>query len=213
MIDLNSISFTYNPFGYKAAYENVLKNLRIHYPSSDVFVYIDSSIDNQEYISDLAASYACHLINRQKEMKYIHKTGTFEENSVKMQEWIDRIIYTCISTDSTWVMLLEDDVLIRKKINRWPEADCGRNRHNMGFLGGGSIFRRVKFLEAVEYTNIYDFMERYHVCTWAGDVLLKHMFNQINATEEKWVELAEPGYWDDTDYSVLHKYKDLHILG
>jgi hypothetical protein len=43
--------------------------------------------------------------------------------------------------------------------------------------------------------------------------LKERIFKDANVSNEKWIELAEPGYRDDTDHAIYHGYKDLHKLG
>jgi hypothetical protein len=50
-------------------------------------------------------------------------------------------------------------------------------------------------------------------CAWAGDMLKKHMMIGTGASYEKWMELAEPDYYNTTDHAVFHGYKELHKLG
>lgn len=113
-------------------------------------------------------------------------------------------------------MLLEDDVYIRKMIENFPKSDCGKNRHDHGFLGGGSILKReafVKIYEAETEDGLRTIIEGNHMFSWAGDDLKRHLFRAHGYSEEKWLELGEPGYFDGDSCSVFHKYKDLHNLG
>jgi hypothetical protein len=208
----DNIVFTYNPWKHLNSYKNTLYNVRKYYPNSDIFIFFDGNRDDlQEYL-EVASNYNCIVSVRDTEVGYINRFSNMEENIPKMLEWTDRIKSACESSDSEWAMLLEDDVLIKRTIKYWPSADCGKNRHNVGFLGGGSVFRRQKFLECLYKSDIPAIIRKDTNAGWAGDHLLRYIFRLNGATEEKWVELAEPGYYDDTDHAVFHGYKKLHTL-
>jgi hypothetical protein len=212
----NTIAFTYNPYTYYHSYKNVLDNIRKWYINEDIFIYMDSFRDDLGKYKSISDEYNCNFIVRENKMYYINRNESININFPKMIEWLSRLKYTCNNTNSNWIMLVEDDVLIRRKIERWPSTDCGKNRENIGFLGGGSIFKRLTFLKIFEKFTESDFiniMNTDRVSSWAGDVMLKHLFTGINASSEKWVDLAEPNYFDKTDYAVFHGYKELHKLG
>jgi hypothetical protein len=206
----DKIVFTYNPWKYLNSYKNTLYNVRKHYPNSDIFVFFDGSRDDlQEYL-EAAAKYNCIVSVRSNELGYINRSNSIEENMPKQLEWIDRIKSACEASESEWAMLLEDDVLIKRAIEHWPTADCGKNMDQIGFLGGGSIFRRKVFLDCLEKSDVPNIIKGSHTASWAGDHLLSHIFRPHGATEEKWIELAEPDYYDRGPHAVFHGYKDLH---
>jgi len=208
----NTITFTYNPYKYFQSYKNVLTNIRKHYPHEDIFVFFDKGrADLTRYI-DVAKSYDCIVEVRDNPLDYVHRTDPREINEPKITEWYNRLIKTCELSTSKWIMLVEDDVLLKRKIKNWPSTDCGTNRDRIGFLGGGSIFQRERFLECIKTVDINKIIEKEKRAVWAGDVLLKHIFLGNDSTHEKWVELAEPGYFDGNDHAVFHGYKDLHNI-
>jgi len=208
----NTITFTYSPYYYFNSYKTALKNLRIYYPDSDVFVYVDENRNDIDKYNDVAVKYDCNFHLRGGDMTYINRTDPVDINTRKMTEMVNRWIHTCNNTTSKWIMLFEDDVLIKRKIHTWPTVECGRNRDRIGFLAGGSIFRRDKFLESVKLVDIQFIMSQYPITNWAGDELLKYIFLNNNATHARWTEIAEPNYYDETDHAVYHGYKDLHEL-
>lgn len=206
----NSITFTYNPYKYINSYKNVLLNLRKYYPTSDVFIFFDKDRPNLNEYIDIAKSHNCIIEVRDNPLDYVHRDDPIETNIPKITEWYNRLIKTCELSKSKWIMLVEDDVLIKREIRSWPNSHCGTNRDRHGFLGGGSIFQRERFLECNQFVDINKIIELDKRTVWAGDILLKHVFLGNNSTHEKWIELAEPGYWDGTDHAVYHGYKDLH---
>jgi hypothetical protein len=208
----NTIAFTYNPYKYFESYKNVLNNVREHYPDSDVFIYMDNDRpDLQKYV-DLASKYDCIIQIRNQKYDFINKEDSIETNSPKMLEWVDRIKTTCETTSADWVLNLEDDVIIKRSISQWPNAQIGTCR---GYFrpGGGSIFSKMAFLNSINNTDLKSVIQNVRYADWAGDILLEHMFRMNGCTFEEWIELAEQDYRDDTDHAVYHGYKELHKLG
>ena len=212
----DKIVFTYNPWKYYNSYKNVLNNVRKYYPESDIIIFFDKSRNDLDLYLETAKYHNCKVFMGENELGYINRNESVYTNSPKQCEWVNRMKYACEISESEWVMLLEDDVLIKRKIEHWPKSDCGTNREDVGFLGGGSIFKRNVFLNGITkigINNIKNIIESQHIFSWAGDMLLKRIFSEVNATAEKWIELAEPNYYDTQDHAVYHGYKDLHKLG
>lgn len=207
----NTIAFTYNPYIYFESYKNVLNNVRLHYPDSDIFIYMDSfRNDLQKYI-EIASKDNCITSIRQNEMFYIHKEDSIEINLPKMVEWIERLKITCENTNADWILLLEDDVIVKRKVLQFPKVECGTNREYFR-TGGGSIIKREILLNCIKNTDIPTTIKAIPNTDWAGDLLLEHIFRNNDVKYEKWIELAEPGYYDNTDHAIYHGYKDLHKL-
>jgi hypothetical protein len=212
----NTITFTYNPYTYFHSYQNTLKNIRKWYTDESIYIYMDSFRNDLDKYKNVSDEYNCNFIVRDSQMYYINSFESTEVNLPKMMEWLRRIKYTCENANSEWIMLVEDDVLIKRKIQTWPSSDCGKNKHDDGFLGGGSIFRRevyIKAYESIGEAGLEKLIRENHLFSWAGDMTLKALFGSIGASSEKWVELAEPSYFDNTDHAVFHRYKELHRLG
>lgn len=208
----NTISFTYNPYIYFESYKNVIQNIRKWYPNSDIFIYMDSFRDDLDKYREISDEYNCKYIVRDKTMYFIDRKDSIDVNTPKMLEWLDRIENSCISTNSKWIMLVEDDVLIKRKIINWPNSDVGHSR-NYFRPGGGSIFKKESFLDSIKKVDTLSILKKFSHANWAGDVLLEHIFKNNNITHEKWIELAEPNWHDKTDHAVFHGYKELHKLG
>jgi hypothetical protein len=212
----NKIVFTYNPWVYYNSYKNVLYNVRKYYTESDIIVFFDGNRTDLDLYLKTAEDYNCITIVRDTEVGFINKNDSIEQNLPKQFEWISRMKLACELSNAEWVMLLEDDVLVKRVIQSWPNSDVGTNRKGVGFLGGGSVFKRDIFLTAIEHIgmdNMKNLIKTNHTISWAGDMLLKILFDAIHTSSEKWVELAEPGYFDKADHAVFHGYKDLHKLG
>jgi hypothetical protein len=208
----DKIVFTYNPWVYYNSYKNVLYNVRKYYPNSDIIIFFDGSRNDLELYLQTAEEYNCIVIVRDSEVGYINKNDSIEYNSPKQLEWISRMKLACEMSTAEWVMLLEDDVLLKREIRKWPSTDVGTNRHFFR-TGGGSIFKRIVFLDSLKKVDVLNLIKTIPNASWAGDVLLEQIFRNNNIKHEKWVELAEPDYFDKTDHAVFHGYKDLHKLG
>jgi hypothetical protein len=209
----NEVLFIYNPWKYFHSYKNVLLNVRMNYPDADVIIFFDPSREDLDKYIKVAEFFKCKVTVREKELGYIKKEDALEINAPKQAEWIDRLKTACEMSEAEWVLLLEDDVIIKRQVEQWPTADCGKNLDQIGFLGGGSVFKREKFLDSLEKADIFAIMKKDFTSSWAGDHLLRHIFRDNRATEEKWVELLEAWQDEGQPHAVYHGYKLLHHLG
>jgi formyltetrahydrofolate synthetase len=205
----NTISFIYVPYIHFEAYKYSLQNLREHYPESDVFIYFDSFRDDIEKYKEIALEYNCKFILRDEKVFYTDRNDSFEINSKKMIEISKRLIHSCENTNSEWMMIFEEDVIIKKKIENFPKADVGTARYYFR-PGGGSVFKRLAYLDAIKKADIPKIMETTINGSWAADVVLENVFRLNEATFEEWEELAEAGHRDNLPHSVYHGYKDLY---
>ncbi len=208
----NTITFNYMPYIYFESYKNVLNNVRLHYPTADIFIYMDSFRDDIEKYRKISDEHNCKFIVRDTHVFYTNRNDSLEVNTPKLVEVFDRIKHTCETTNSKWILILEDDVLIKRPIENWPKADVGTCR-NYFRPGGGSIFNKDVFLDSLKNIDISNIMNSVPNANWAADVVLENIFKNNNAKFEEWVELAEPGYRDDSSHAIYHGYKDLNKLG
>jgi hypothetical protein len=208
----NTITFNYMPYIYFESYKNVLNNVREYYPTADIFIYMDSFRDDIEKYRKISDEHKCKLIIRDNHIFYTNREDSLEINKPKLIEVFDRIKYTCENTYSEWLMILEDDVLIKKQIENWPKADVGTCR-DYRRPGGGSVFKRNTFLNSLAVADVTDIITTTPDANWAADVVLENIFLRNAATFEEWKELAEPNYRDKHPHSVYHGYKDLYKLG
>jgi hypothetical protein len=208
----NKIAFIYNPYIYFQSYKNVLSNLRKHYSNADVFIYFDSFREDVEKYRDVANEYGCKFIIRDEKMFYIHREDSLDVNEPKVTEWLNRVKHICENTDAEWILHLEDDVIVKREIKHFPSVDVGTCRHYFR-PGGGAIFKRESFLDSIKKVNVSHLIKTIPGASWAGDLLLEHIFINNNIKNEEWIELAEPEHRDDKDHAIYHGYKELHKLG
>ena len=206
------ICFNYNPYVYYESYKNVLNNVRTYYPDSDIFIYMDSFRNDLQKYVDVSAKHNCNLTIRQNKMFFIDRNDSIEINLPKMIEWIERLKITCENTNADWILLLEDDVIVKRKVLQFPKVECGTNREYFR-TGGGSIIKREILLNSIKKVNVSQLIKTIPDASWAGDLLLEHIFRNNDVKYEKWIELAEPEYYDNTDHAIYHGYKELHKLG
>jgi hypothetical protein len=212
----NSIAFRYNPVKYKFSFLDVIVNVRAHYKTEDIFIYLDDNRDDLDFYQTIGNRYNLKIILREIHRTFIDRKDAFEVNLPKIAESVNRLYHTCVNTDAKWIINLEDDVHIKQKIKHFPTTDVGTNREHIGFVGGGGILLRTKFIEVYEtlsdeqMTHLFTKNKDY---IWATDAIMRCMYSMVGFTSEKWIELAEPGYYDNRDHAVFHGNKDLHKLG
>lgn len=209
------ISFNFQDSNYIHSFENCIKNVRKFYEKELIDFYIDSNSNNIEAYKNICNEHNVEMTIRQRNQGYINRNDSIETNIPKMLESHYRIYNTCKKVNSEWIMLLEDDVLIKRKIKHWPSKDIGTNREFFR-AGGGAIFKREIFLKIYENlgeSGLEKIIVQDHTYSWAGDALKERIFNDASVSYEKWIEIAEPGYYEDSDHAVFHGYKELHKLG
>ncbi len=79
----NSILFFYNPYKHLKSFNNVLHNVRIYYPTSDIDVYFDSFREDLQPYIEVAKNYKCNFNVRSNQVYYIHRDDPFEVNKSK----------------------------------------------------------------------------------------------------------------------------------
>jgi len=184
----------------RATFE-ALKSLRQFYP--DVKVHLIS--DGGDDFSPIA--------------NYFHCDYTYERRNInsperrRPYEGIKRIHRTCEKYSSEWVILMEDDVRVRDRISKYPDAHIAgpsgprftaaiekylRNKYSgleiNGYNGcGGCIFNRLAFLEA--YANITEIKKLPvswdHRIHRNADALLTFTFLNAGFVARRWLDHSE----------------------
>ena len=214
----NSITFRYSTYTYKFSFLNTISNVRAFYPNEKIFVYLDDNRKDLDFYKIISEKYNVNLVLTEGHSTYIDKNDSFEINYPKCLERFSRILHCAENSNTTWMITLEDDVQFRRKIHTFPNTDFGTNRELVGFTGGGSIMKNSvvrKFLHKITPDELYELHYKYrNSIYWATDAMLKIVFiDKYKCTSEKWIELAEPEYYDDRDYAIFHGCKKLHKLG
>jgi hypothetical protein len=159
---MSSISFLHlASAGKKISTKVIVENIRKHYPDT----YYRLASDAADDLSNIA------LINNCDYKYYNTKLGYPSYDSTKVLEWLERFKYACENCNTTHIMMVEDDVWIKKPItvhddwqmvgfdikdgNIIPEAIIDsieefsgkRPITNQYGCGGGAIFNVLTFLE------------------------------------------------------------------
>lgn len=213
-----------------SVYMQVYKNQRATLESLRSFrrIYRDARIT---VVSDGGDDFSsiCHAMNT----RYIHSSITTTTQKMKMSgvlEYFRRIYFHCISADSEWVILFEDDVRAIRPIRYFPTTACGgpRPQHYAGpvaqklndeFGGkhyrygmcGGSIFNRKTFIECYEKNrDLTPYAEAHSQVSRWSDISLTLLF-QINGHDYSvWNEVSEMFHPTDPlirDSALDHAYK------
>jgi hypothetical protein len=172
---------------YLWAYNNsesvdyILGKLRNAYPDSDLVL----SSDNGKDMSQIAEKYlATKYIHGEKSHGPSYKSLEANRYGWTVNEaklWLDRLYEACQTITNDWVMLMEEDVLVKERFKfpavdiimipniknaictsgvEWVKSRGGKTNYPWYSAGGGSIINRQKFIEAYE-KHIDSFTENY----------------------------------------------------
>lgn len=222
-----------------------LKQFRKHYPDSPVALYED----NSDILEPVAKKFNCYYSKTKIQGRNDPNSGRPAFDIKTIMGWLDRVYESCLTTlsDADWIMNFEDDVWFKRKINGEPPYDLtgitgvGWSEELYKYLEtnvrgahgcGGSIFNRLKFIEA--YNNIknidWEFIDNMakspKPSEWT-DSALTFIFLYSKFTVGNWSELAQyknpyvntladrrgwPGTMEDlesiqSDVSVIHCWK------
>lgn len=147
-------------YRYVAAY-NALNQFRKFYPDAPVAMYEDGSFVMEPVAKKFNCSYSRTKLSGFNDPN----SGRPAFDITTILGWYDRVYEACTTTliDVDWVMNFEDDVWIKREINREPLYDLsgisgvGWNEELYKYLDtevrsiygcGGSVFNRLKFIEA-----------------------------------------------------------------
>jgi len=155
-------------FRYIAAY-NALKQFRKFYPSAPIAMYEDNSFVMEPLSKKFGCTYSRTVLNGFNDPN--SGRPAFDLNTIL--GWFDRVYEACTTTLSTcdWIMNFEDDVWFIREVQRLPKYDLSGiagvafdeklyqylETDVRGIYGcGGSVFNRVKFIEAYHKIKTID---------------------------------------------------------
>lgn len=160
----------YYQSGYRIeACYHALRQFRKFYPDAPVALYED----NSDILEPVAQKFNCRYKKTIIQGRNDPNSGRPAFDKVTINAWLDRVYESCITTlsDVDWVMNFEDDVWFIRQINGVPPFDLtgigGYGWHKdlydyletdtIGSHGcGGSIFNRLKFIEAYKKVKTVD---------------------------------------------------------
>jgi hypothetical protein len=159
----------------------VLGKLRESYPDSDLVL----SSDNGSDMKSIAVKHnAIQYIHGNQSHGPCHKSLEGNRYGWTVNEaklWLDRVYEACKLITNNWVMLMEEDVLIKERFKfpavdlimipniknaiclagiKWIKERGGDISYPWYSAGGGSIINRQKFIQAYE-NHIDSFTENY----------------------------------------------------
>jgi hypothetical protein len=199
----------------RAVYET-LKAFRGHYPEVGVSLVSDAGYDFKPFAKcfDLRYTHA----NEQVQPK-----GYFSGRE-SAETYLKRVYDHCISETSDWVVLLEEDVITKRRALHFPESACAgarsnpfsekltayfnilRRSENRQFyygLCGGSCFSRAIFLEC--YSRNRD-LRLLHLLDdkiyYAPDATLTSLFTLNGYNYSEWAEVSELS-WARPEWCVM----------
>ncbi len=218
------ITFIFIESRYYKAGEYCLSKVRESYPNAKIDFYIDYNQIKLEDYKKFRKKFNCNFIVRKTVVGGLNQNNSLKENLPKMIEIFDRIYQTCINSKDEWVLILEDDVLIKQSIKIFPTKEGGHSAAARGF-GGGSIFKRKKFIDvydSIRNDSLEAIIRTEHHYSWAGDGLLYMLFNMDSpGCCEVWNDHYDLPYdvsdniislIKNTDYAVYHNYKELYNI-
>ena len=226
----NQFGCYYAAFKNKKATNSVLENFRKYFPENPIFLISDGGDD----FTELAKKYKC-------EYRYLH--NIFEPKyssycSKRMTEYWKRLKMAVDYSQKEYLMLLEDDVLIRDyfEINTHFDlcgsrlgaqfttiavedikASTGLDVHRYGMCGGSffntEIFNKIYddvLLDIKE--NHDDKVAREKWCSLgATDSSITYHFSKRGYFYEPnpWmVEVREQPNWASSKFPIVHEYKE-----
>jgi hypothetical protein len=173
---------------YLWAYKNVesvdyiLGSMRTAYPDSDLVI----SSDNGENFSSICEKHkAIHYIHGDQSHGPSHSSleggGRYGWTVNEAKTWLSRVYEACKHISNNYVMLLEEDVLVKQRFTfpgydlvmipnfknpisnagmQWVSSRGGRTDYPYYSAGGGSIIKKETFMKAYE-NHIDSLMEKY----------------------------------------------------
>jgi hypothetical protein len=173
---LGAVHFVYNN---KIATEEAIKSFRCYYPDNSYILIGDGGEDH----SDLALKYNCHYIHQTKRLGYPNNHYGYLKEDIF--EYFNRIYTACSLSNSSHLILMEDDVHIINDIKFVENVEifstqqsdtffngnkgniihpyvmnllnCIDMLNNWYAAGGGCIFNVKTFLENYQgFLNFYD---------------------------------------------------------
>ena len=171
-----SISFFHVASKYDEATEVIVENARKHHPDSYYFLGVDGT--DKSY-KEVAEKYNCDYVPYAKKLgPPVYPNGWNLEGTL---EFLQRFYDSCSRSNSSHIVMMEDDVLIMKPVTveqEWEHAaadtkignvipefvhdlieqHCGKRPTFKQYgAGGGSIFNAKTFLE--NYDRVIKFFE------------------------------------------------------
>ena len=210
-----------------AATVDVLERFRRVYSDASIHLISDGGAD----FSDAAKKHACSYHH---EPWNIGRQVNTSEDSIN--EWLRRFRYVCDESTAPWILILEDDVLIRNQLAAdipYPMAGGSAGRANRRFYngplgkylydrhphlvnngyggGGGTLVYRTSAIEAIEayFANeSFDHWKSMAGGITASDLWLTTMMMAVGYQYGPNPDMSEQSNWQQTNCAIIHRWKD-----
>ena len=191
----------------RAVFE-ALKSFRTFYRTEPITVLSDNGDD----FTKIAAAFDARYIHAPERLVVgPEDVRTSAQSTLEgIQEGFQRLYRHCASVDTDWVIWLEADVRTIRRIRSFPTTDAAGCRMNpfspeltdflvqhfgdrpYGYgMAGGSIFRRQAYMDAVDSTDIADYVKYDPRMAVYGDIAFTLMFLVNGYTYSEWEEISE----------------------
>jgi hypothetical protein len=226
-----SVGFYFNCYKNKFATENILLALRKHYPTEKVFLMCDNGDDFTEIANKYNCKYYYSDVNILGGRIINNKKCHCFSDINCARHYLNVIQMAMDYCNSDYLILMEDDVLIMDKIQKYPLHSGGdKNSNNFDVLfkdksnilnvkypdrkfshwnlAGGSIVHINTLKECIQNTNIDDLLELDNYCkpnleVWhTNDVLLSFILMINGKTNELWTNTNKS--------NIIHPYKGFY---
>jgi hypothetical protein len=235
--DPSTVAFVMVVYKNARAVRESVRKVREHYATEPVYIFETGSLDSQALVVEFQNIRYYHTPGRIFEVSPGHPYA-YLPTRVHMQEFVDCFKTACATCDATWIMNLEPDVFVQRRIQTFPEdpdVGCASVLHKFnkfeGFLtpgyeslrqknygcAGGALIRRTAFLEAAAIGLAVNCIlgSVGPVQIQHGDVLLSFLVVQAGYRIQDFLELAEPMHHSVDRVlgaAVSHGHKDFYEL-
>lgn len=156
----------------------ILGRMREHYPDSHLVISSDAGED----FSEVAHKHgAVKYIHGEESHGYPESPDRYGWTAAQAKLWLDRVYQACSVISNDYVMLMEEDVLVKERFRfqaadvvmipniknpiapcamEWVQSRGGATHYPYYSAGGGSIINRDKYMRAYE-NHLPSFIENY----------------------------------------------------
>lgn len=211
----DTIDFHYNLHVNFQSFERTLDTAIKYHPGSFIFCHVDKSNPMFDDYENHWSHIGCmSLTIRKNPCVYIDRDYDDNTRNTMMLEWLDRLHTTAKRSSAKWIINLEDDVLFKGTVTRFPETKVAGNHDQIGGLGGGSIMSRKAILDIFDefdQDELVHKMQENKIFSWAADNFLKHLFDCVGYKYSKFPEIYEDWFnYPYTDEAIIHGDKTLY---
>jgi len=164
-----TLSVFHQCYKQRKATTEAIRSFREFYPTENYFLISDGGDD----FSDIAAEFKCHYYHDPINLGYrdhTHSSGIYGMTKDEVLLWLSRFRLACELNSTKYILMMEDDVLIRGKIEMPEDTQFSgfglpgnkfqpefinylKSKYDVKFnvdyygTGGGSIFNAETFLK------------------------------------------------------------------